>query len=125
MLPLVSAESKVLGLLVAFGRLLRVRAATDAGCRDLLGARDGVFQIRVADGSAARWFGVRAGKVTSRAGVHPAPAAALVFGSAAAALTRDGPKTRWTCSRCRAATPAASAKACRRRAARSSSSPAA
>ena len=90
--PIVSPEIKVRGLLVALGQLLRLRAATDAGFRELLAARDGVFQIRVADGSAARHFGVRAGKVTSHTGVHPEPAAALVFGSAAAALTMLSPR---------------------------------
>ena len=68
--PVVSAEIKVRGLLVAAGQLLRLRAATDAGFRDLLLSRDGVLQIRVADGSAARRFAVRAGKVASTAGVH-------------------------------------------------------
>lgn len=33
-----------------------MRAATDSGFRELLRARDGVFQIRVADGSAGRTF---------------------------------------------------------------------
>ena len=84
---IVPAQLKLRAALYGLAKLLRVRAATDGGFRELLGRRDGVLQIRLADGSEARFFTVRDGAVTSRAGVHARPDAAVVFGTAHAALT--------------------------------------
>ena len=83
----VPAHLKLRAVLYGLGKVLRVRAAADAGFRALLSRRDAVFQIRLADGSEARWFAVRGGEVTSKGGVHSRPDAALVFGTPHAALT--------------------------------------
>ena len=83
----VPARLKLRAVLYGLGALLRVRAGADQSFRALLARRDAVFQIRLADGSEARWFAVSGGEVTCKAGVHSHADAALVFGTPQAALT--------------------------------------
>jgi hypothetical protein len=71
--------------LILFGlaQLLKLQAFRHAAFRARLKERDLVAQIMARDEETGRWFKLEDGKVTSGAGLHPAPDIKLMFKNAA------------------------------------------
>ncbi len=67
------ADAQFTAALAGLEVLLRATAARYPHFAARLRQRDLVAQIRLADGSIARTYSIRGGKVRSRSGLHPSP----------------------------------------------------
>ena len=70
-------------LLWMLGRLMAKASRTNAEFQQQLEGKELVFQLHTLDGKVARHFIVKDQRITSRSGVHPAPAFAIAFKDAA------------------------------------------
>ena len=73
----------ILGLLPT---IIRKAARQHASVRAVLARHSGVIQIRLRDKSISRHLNIAGGKIRASWGLHPAPDAEMVFGSASTAL---------------------------------------
>lgn len=71
--------------------MLNRASASRPAFRAFMQRHDGVVQIQLKDGSIARHFVFKGGKVRSVSGVHPAPMVRMVFKDVATALTMMKP----------------------------------
>jgi len=78
--------------LFAIVQVLRVTARRFPEFRARIGEKNMVAQLKLMDGSVARWIEFRDGRILSGAGLHPKPDVALAFKSKAVALKMLSPK---------------------------------
>jgi hypothetical protein len=70
-------------LLWVLGLMMGKASRTNPAFQQQLGDKDLAFQLQTLDGKVARHFIVKDQRITSRSGVHPAPAFAIAFKDAA------------------------------------------
>jgi trimethylamine-N-oxide reductase (cytochrome c) len=75
--------------------LFRARALVDAGFRARIAEKNCIAQIRTKDGSVGRYFVFSAGRVRSKAGLHPKPDVVLGFESAQLGARLMTPPIDW------------------------------
>ncbi|MBJ9658860.1 molybdopterin-dependent oxidoreductase [Burkholderia multivorans] len=80
-------QTKLRIVLFVIGRMLRAALKKHAAVRRHAGNRQCVVQIGLKDGSIARYYEFHAGKVGSKAGIHPNPDVNMVFKDLDTALT--------------------------------------
>ncbi|HSW25610.1 MAG TPA: molybdopterin-dependent oxidoreductase, partial [Burkholderiaceae bacterium] len=78
-------------ILLALGPMLGQAARSRPAFRAFARRHDAVVQIQLKDGSLGRWFDVRAGRIRSRAGLHPNPQVRMMFKDVDTALTMMKP----------------------------------
>ena len=66
-------------LLWVLGLMMGKASRTNPAFQQQLGDKDLAFQLQTLDGKVARHFIVKDQRITSRSGVHPAPAFAIAF----------------------------------------------
>ncbi len=81
-------------ILYSLTHVLRLTAVRSTAMAAFMGRRNCVAQIRLRDGSIARHYVFRGGRVTSRAGQHPKPDVTMTFRDLATALMFMVPPVR-------------------------------
>jgi hypothetical protein len=83
--------------LILFGlaQLLKLQAFRHAAFRARLKERDLVAQIMARDEETGRWFQFKDGRITTGAGLHPAPDIKLMFKNAAWGAKLLTPPVNW------------------------------
>src|SRR5262245_24211087 len=76
-------------------QMLKYQARRHRKFRARLKERNFVAQITARDEQCGRWFEFKDGKVSSRAGLHPAPHCKLMFKNAAIGVSLLTPPMNW------------------------------
>ncbi|MEM8937266.1 MAG: pyrogallol hydroxytransferase large subunit, partial [Pseudomonadota bacterium] len=79
-------------ILLALGPMLTRASTVSAGFAEDMAKHNCVYQIRLYNNSVGRYYEFKDGKVTTKAGVHPNPDAAMVFKDVEVALKMLSPK---------------------------------
>jgi trimethylamine-N-oxide reductase (cytochrome c) len=89
------ATLKFSAVLFGFAQLMKRAARRYPAFRARLGERDLIAQIKARDEEVGRWFELRDGRVTSRAGLHKNPDITLAFKNAATGASLLTPPINW------------------------------
>src|SRR5271156_1165309 len=73
-------------ILFALPQVLRLSAKRSRGFAELMAAHDAVIQIQTKDGSIGRHYCFYAGRIVSRAGIHPTADVRIIFKDVATAV---------------------------------------
>ena len=82
-------------ILFGLAQLLRFKTFRHPAFRARLKERNLVAQIMARDEASGRWFELRDGELTSRAGLHPKPDIRLMFKNAATGAALLTPPINW------------------------------
>ena len=89
------ASMKFAVILWGLAQVLKFMAWRHPGFRLRLKERNLVAQVKARDEGTGRWYEIRDGRVTSRAGLHPKPDVTLYFKNAALGASLLTPPINW------------------------------